>query len=510
MASLSMVFTDRANPRLIRVEFRHNDLWATRGRERERVDCLCPQSPRLTAGPAAIALLAVRARLSLLEPSGGAQVDLKGRNGTPASSLHACLEKLGQHWHGEWFGFDAGRAYLIGKCFLKSEPGGRFVVWLNETLLPRDQMTITFDHQDVSSDAESLRELEKWLLGTFWNNPELTERAEKSKSSSGRPSAKRGREIHVAILRGADLSYISDIADAFKDRLKELLGDSPEYLDRGVCNALRPWSEYSIGLSRHAQNIVDAPLCDYYVAVGTQACGALRDALGKDRFGRTARFLFLGVTSPIKMGLVEGLQHRDDDLQVAGVGYNDGEVDAMVQRMFKKFLTDDFFRLNPKIRSAPRLTFTYRRDLQQDVHHAGSLRGTEFCQTNELEIRELADIPTENDLEGDRIHFGGFTFEVMFQEDRQTRELLSNRAVIATTRANVENGWAAMGVSVDDREIGWMGAEMLARNIEEREPLGRMPIPCPALRHWVHRGAAHRLGLILPDGAIDTAEEVFE
>ncbi|MBS0201662.1 MAG: hypothetical protein JSS49_02095 [Planctomycetes bacterium] len=505
-----MEFTDPQRPRLVRVEFRHDDLW-TKGTNRTKVDCLAPQSPRLTAGSAAIVLLLLRGRLSKFDQSGRHRVELEGGNGTAASSLHATLEKAGQlAWHEAWFGFDGVKTHLISKCIHKSEMSGRRLVWLNEDLVSRHDVSIHIDGKDISDDERRLRDIQDHLTSYFWSDPAL-------RTSVGRSIPALEASLHsqsssplrVAILHGGDFSYVRAIADSFKQRLRDSLVHHPEFEERIGSNALQTWNEYISTLDRNAKNLVDTAPSDYYVAIGTQAAQSLRHALGEARFGKEAKFLFLGVTSPIKMNLVEGLQHRNDELEIAGVGYNDGEVDGMVQRMFRRFLTDEFFDRNARLCNSPRLTFTFCRSFLQDVHQSVALSGTEYHRSNQLEIQELTEIPTAATLLETRVHFGWFTFEAMFQEDRQTRELLSSRPVMATTRSSVKNGWAAMGVAVDDREIGTLGAELILRN-QKGEPMGRMPIPCPALKHWVHRGALNRLGLVVPKDAIETATEVFD
>ncbi len=509
MASLELAFTDRANPRLVRVEFGHDDLWTVRrGTKGRRVERLCPEKPRLTAGSAAIALLAIQARLAAVGGGGRpVRLELVGGNGTPASSLHASLEKLPQDWHEDWFGADGKGQHLIGLCFPKAEPDGRTLVWLNEALLPVEKVRIHWDDGDVSDNAERLRELASRIFERHWDGSSNAVEASPRPEAASRSRPRRA--LRIAILRGGDLGYVADIADGFKFRLGEHPGWDVEYLDRSGPNVLLPWPEYAADLGRLARTILDADPFDCHVAIGTQACRTLHEALGPLRFGQPTPFLFLGATSPLRMGLVEGLQHRDDERLVAGVGYNDGEVDGIVQRMVRRLLTEEFFERNPGLRREPKLTFTYSANFEQDRHQAASLRSTEAHRAGLIEVRERSDLPGPEDLEEDRLHFGWFTFEVMFQEDSSTRDLLRSRKVVATTRANVRNGWAAIGVSVDDREIGRMGADLLVRHLDDGEPLGRMPVQSPPVRHWIHRGAAARLGLVLPDSLLDSASEVF-
>lgn len=109
----------------------------------------------------------------------------------------------------------------------------------------------------------------------------------------------------------------------------------------------------------------------------------------------------------------------------------------------------------------------------------------------------------------DRIFFSWYTFEKMF-EDGKSSEILKGRKVIATTKQNVQrDGFAAMGVSVDDDEIGREDATLLIDSVKSPSDLGRTDIKIPPIIYWVNCQNAERLGITIPPEVLKGASEQF-
>ena len=123
------------------------------------------------------------------------------------------------------------------------------------------------------------------------------------------------------------------------------------------------------------------------------------------------------------------------------------------------------------------------------------------------------DYPTAAELDalGDAVLFSWHTFESMY-ENPELRRVLHGRKVVATTRRNVEYGYAAIGYSADDFEIGERGAQLLHKNFSDPDPdktLGHHNVGQPTYKCWVHLACYETLaaGWTIPPNVLNGASK---
>lgn len=298
------------------------------------------------------------------------------------------------------------------------------------------------------------------------------------------------RPVRLAVFRARDIAYTQDIYIGFVTRLAQVLGgaDRVHLVADRVAHTDTPDAEDDwerpeevsaplvSGFAADARGVVARArdhAADYLVAIGTQAAEALKGALGDD-YGNAngCPFVFLGVTYPDKCHLVNDLERETPDtLNVSGVGYGRGL--NGIATWIRRHWPDDPIR------------FVYRVGTNQDQQAADALSQLKL---GDFQVLKYDRFPTAADLDAhrDAILFSWHTFERMYEE-QALRERLRNRRVVATTRRNVENGHALVGYSVDDFDIGALGAHLIAAHAKEGGSLGKRRIEQPNFRVWVNR-----------------------
>jgi hypothetical protein len=314
------------------------------------------------------------------------------------------------------------------------------------------------------------------------------------KPHSGTTNGRASTPVRIALLASGNLSYTRDISIGFRARIEQGLGtlaSESEFVQlSGTTNADDNWEDWCRLLDRRGGDVG----FNYYVTVGTQAAGALRDHLGA-QFGAVP-FIFLGVTDPVRSGLVASLTHRQEDLQVAGVGYGPG-MGQLALRIRKAF-------------PGRQLVYVFCNRFPQDRLAADMLRDLSMYRDGSLRIVETVDMPTASDLHDETaVYFSWYTFELLY-ERAEGVDLLKQRLVVATTRGNVQGpGLAALGVGADDREIGDLGAEIVLRHMNTKSlHLGSLDVVIPPLQCWINNKTVRQIGVQL-DSGIRAGAEVF-
>ena len=324
---------------------------------------------------------------------------------------------------------------------------------------------------------------------------QISDIAKDDRSSSNPP-------VRVAILRSGDLAYTREITHKLRCRL-EACSTSLQREFRFFIKSGPVFTQAS-GKAEHSwsslvQTIEKRSLegrFDYHVAVGTQATVAFQSALGP-KIG-IVPFIFVGVTYPVEIAIVDNLQDRSNDKQIAGVGYVHGGVGAIASRISELF-------------PDRKLTFIYHENVPQDRLAAEKLREDSLCRRGVLQLKPVSCDPALSDMpDPQRIYFSWYTFETMFEENRGI-ELLKQRLIVSTTCDNVETpGLSVAAVSVDDGEIGCLGANLVVQHIEGKTPLlGNVPVLFPKVRHWINSETARQHRLTFPQATLATAEDVF-
>jgi hypothetical protein len=355
-----------------------------------------------------------------------------------------------------------------------------------------DDLLVQAWRQDPTRDPEQLRALGRILdLPAFGREPGPRGPAARAAPA---PLVPQLPPLKVTVLRSGELAYTRDIVHGLRTRLQEQqprLGRRVEFFEwTGPGGA--PADEE--GQWDHLVRRLRALDGDYQVGVGTQASLAIAARLGAD-LGKKP-FLFLGVTYPLDAGLVDTLENRRDPRPIAGVGYGKGleEVAAVARRLFP---------------GRP-LVFVYRRGIPQDEAAALSLKRTRLFREGVLRVKKTDRPPALDDLaDPQAVYFSWYTFEEMFEDERST-ELLRQRLVVATTRANVAApGMAVAGVSPDDAEVGARGADLITRHALGQVELGSLDVSSPRFYYWINCDTARQRGLTFAPDVLREAKEAF-
>jgi ABC-type uncharacterized transport system substrate-binding protein len=293
----------------------------------------------------------------------------------------------------------------------------------------------------------------------------------------------QSRPVRVAILASGNLSYARDITNSFQARLEEVLGKNARQSEfvcvTGPTDPDGRWEDWCRIIDRRAGDTG----FDYFVTAGTQASCALRDHLAA-KFGERP-FIFLGVTDPVRSGLVASLTDRQEDAEVAGVGYGPG-MGQLALRIRKAF-------------PDRRLAYVFCNRFPQDKLAAEALRDLGLYRDGTLKIVETTTLPTARELEDEAaVYFSWYTFELLY-ERAEGIDLLSRRLVVATTRGNVRGpGLAAIGVGGDDKTIGQTGADIVLQHLRKPDlRLGTLDVIVPKLHVWINDRTARELGVEL-------------
>lgn len=308
--------------------------------------------------------------------------------------------------------------------------------------------------------------------------------------------------VQIAVLKSGDLAYTRDIADALIRKLETAQG-LPWRLRVTLVRAgpTDPWHQPSVreAWRQSVKLVTETGPYGYLVTVGTQASFALQEHLG-DGFGRTVPVIFLGVTyphraaPPHKVPLVSDLTGRSEERNVAGVAYCAGlkDIASQVYSLFQK---------------KQKLAFIYRHGIPQDELAARDLASSPLYP-EALSVTATEADPRLRDMpDPDTVYLSWYTLERMLEAGTGL-ELLRQRLVVTSTRANVEaNGLAVAGVSGDDRVIGRWGASIIIQHASGtlRRPLGSLPVRIPETCYWINRTTAIRRGVSFDASVLRTA-----
>jgi hypothetical protein len=304
--------------------------------------------------------------------------------------------------------------------------------------------------------------------------------------------------VRLAVLRPADIAYTQDIYVRF-------ISDLVRHFERDVClvadmlvhlDGNLDDEENLSAAERSAREFLNRAAdrdANYLVPIGTQAAVPLRRVLDKE-FGQQ-NVLFLGVTDPIGCALVDARgdeeQKRGERRNVTGVDYG-REMTAIASFIRETLVPGD----RP-------IRYLYRHGVLQDEQIAKQL-DTENWKHRHLTVKCTPEYPTEADLsDPDAAYFSWHTFEDMYEKP-DLRQRLLGKFVIATARRNVQNGYAALGYSSDDYEIGALGARHIIEHAQKPgTPLGHRPVTSPHFECWLHTARlaelTQRTGYTVPE-----------
>jgi hypothetical protein len=444
--------------------------------------------PRPSGSLEAFALLCVMSRLAFRQSEHHVACSMEGGRDSPAFSLYRANDEGKQiRWPARIFGDHR----TFQACLERESEEDKYRVQLDERFIPYRDIHIWLNDRNISDSIESLAQVEGNLSGA------------RRTFSSG---------LRLSILRSGDLQYTREIRDALLTQLRaigyELAQDLPDYFGPPVSPFVKPDCPGDLipqlratldDLTRYGQH------SDIIVTIGSQATMALRSHYGA-RFGvpgEAPAVVFLGVTYPVSLHVIDSLYSRFEDREVAGVAYGADGLRS-IAAIIRNWIMPQHL-----------LKFIYFKEHPQDREAAAQLARTRLFHEQRLLIREATPETFQAALEeDDSVLFSWYTIEAILEStdpsDRVLASLLEKKKVVATTRQHCRRGRTFAAVSGDDRSIGATGAELIhGWKIGTIPRLGHHPIAIPRVGYWINREVANRLGIKISQEVIDRAWEVF-
>ena len=290
------------------------------------------------------------------------------------------------------------------------------------------------------------------------------------------------KKLSVVIVTSENVPYEQIMIQAFRDRLKsepkiDFISPPPEKGEFKHPQSLEGkllWKKVTDDIAiRYKDEQID-----YIVTAGTYATTAIRDANLVKKLGAKGQ-IFLGVTDPISSGIVTSLDNRHENSNIAGVRYGTGGLDYG-KEIASLFPPDQ------------KLVFVYDQDTPQDTYVAkdidqlknnGDDRFINRPFPRPVEPNDLGDPKNPNDKK--EVYFAWYGLDNILNSVGGA-ELLRDKWVIPSTYAPENVKYAGIVVSVYDKKVGELGAEILLKNFYHPEKkLGHEPVGMPPFHTWL-------------------------
>jgi len=296
-------------------------------------------------------------------------------------------------------------------------------------------------------------------------------------------------DLRIYFQMSKALEYERHIRDGFLQGLESRLGSRYNLVfNESIGTTTSYWNSVERWRAIVDEIVNRAPLTQYIVTVGSDAATAMVELEAGNKFAdvpgsQFEGFLFLGVSDPMRAGLAE----RESATGIPGraaVQYGTGANDWAATILH----TLD----EPRLVHKPELI--YDTSQLQDAWVAAQLQSSPL-NGDRLEITG----PVEGnlrveDLEENHIYFAWYSLDAVVESysSRMDRFLIVPSTY---SEANVRN--FGIVVSVDDVEVGDMGANYLAMSLTEGRELAELPTVGPAFHIWINCSAVERKGIPL-------------
>ncbi|MDH4110504.1 MAG: hypothetical protein OEW35_19670 [Gammaproteobacteria bacterium] len=296
-------------------------------------------------------------------------------------------------------------------------------------------------------------------------------------------------DLRVYFQMSKALEYERHIRDGFQQGIESRLGSRYAIVfNEGIGTTSSYWNSVERWQAIVDEIVNRAPLTQYIVTVGSDAATAMVELEAERKFAavpgsRFAGFIFLGVSDPMRAGLAE----RESATGIPGraaVQYGTGANDWAATILHA---LDE-----PRLVHKPELI--YDTSQLQDAWVAAQLQSSPL-HGDRLEITG----PIEGnlrvaDLEENHIYFAWYSLDAVVESysSRMDRFLIVPSTY---SEANVRN--FGVVVSVDDVEVGDMGANYLAMSLLEGRELEELPTVGPHFHIWINCSAVERKGIPL-------------
>jgi len=302
------------------------------------------------------------------------------------------------------------------------------------------------------------------------------------------------KELSVVIVTSENVPYEQVMIQSFRDRLTrqpkiKLNAPPPQkgaFKPPESPDGKKFWKGVTddIAIRYKRQNI------DYLVTAGTYATKAIRDAGLVDKLGAKGQ-IFIGVTDPVRSGIVASLEDRKENSNIAGVRYGTGGID------FGKEIASLF----PPTQS---LVFVYDMGTPQDSYVAKDIAQLKQRGDRRFRVKPLphsvgpSDLGTPSSLNDKKeVYFAWYGLDNILNRTGGAA-LLRDKWVIPSTYAPENVDYAGIVVSVYDEKVGELAADILLKNFFHPEKkLGNEPVGRPPFHTWLNCDTIKRKGIIL-------------
>jgi hypothetical protein len=291
------------------------------------------------------------------------------------------------------------------------------------------------------------------------------------------------KPLRVALIKSGDLAYTREIERGFRDVVRATLGEQGVLIDVRTGPATASAStdlaaDYEPVTSYLATRSATVPY-DYYVAIGTQAAMAMNNHLLATN--PRAPFIFLGVTDPVRAGLVTSYRGRDEIRPLAGVKY--GEDGSVFVTMLRRALPGS------------KLAFVYDSRVPQDMSFAAQIA------RSGVPLIALDHTPAGADLpQTDTVYISWYSMESLFENAEGIKMLRRRRVASSTSQSVMSPMMAPLAIAPFDVEIGRLGGQLVLGHRANELVLGRHDVYQPQFRLRLNCDTLTDLGLVVsPD-----------
>ncbi|MDD2807980.1 MAG: ABC transporter substrate binding protein, partial [Patescibacteria group bacterium] len=221
---------------------------------------------------------------------------------------------------------------------------------------------------------------------------------------------------------------------------------------------------------------------DYLVTVGTNVTIAIRDAKLADKFNAKG-VIFLGLTDPVKAGIVKSLNDRHEDNKITGVRYGTDNEDDYGKTIGALFPPQQ------------KLVFVYNKHTIQDVYVDQNLSKLKE-KTNDMRFESrpkdgditLNDLAPKQPNAPQEVYFAWYGLDNVLRDNEKDDGLaaLKTKWVIPSTYSTDNLEKAGVVVSVSDQEVGRLGAEIIFKSYLNPDlKLGEEPVATTPFVAWL-------------------------
>lgn len=330
------------------------------------------------------------------------------------------------------------------------------------------------------------------------------------------PTGPALKSVSVQLIMGENVEYERVIAKAFLDRLRAQLQDQgielverPLIVPRFKDTYASPKSDAGRQIWKDIVDDITRTYkpgeIDYFVTLGTFATTAIKES-DILHYLSPKGLIYLGVTNPQRSGFVGAAK-------LAGVKYGTGGEDY--GKKIAELFPDN-----------QRLVFIYQatEDNIQDLSIASELKELnlkierqnpsarkprfEIEPINKLiEISDLKKADPNNPHES-AIYFAWYGLDNILSLENKTSLEQNDLWIIPSTYSPRNFRAAGLIVSVDDAEVGKLGADIVLKHLSHPElELAKEPMLTPGFRVWINRETLKQKKLRLLDQAYDRTDD---